>query len=543
MTDILHNGISYSDIEYFHFLVDLTDHILSAHTVPELLKNTADQLHDFLGLEFIAIEIPLFSSHSLFSSFATYDKNGLEHHDCHTAQLDQSFLEEIILNRKNLLLDSTQLATHSERFKLKTQIPIEKLIALLGIPLISDNDVIGIFLIGSFTKPLFTPQNIDLLEKVSLRLALALDVILSKENAYDSLFHQQNAQNLTLDNSILESNNVYDVIGQSKAIKSILRQIKIVADSNATVLLLGETGTGKGLIAQTIHNLSSRKDRTMVRMNCTAIPSELMENELFGHEKGAFTGAQNRSIGHFEQANHSTLFLDEIGDMPIELQPKLLSVLQENQIRRLGGTEIIPLDVRFIAATNNDLIQKINEKTFRSDLYYRLNVFPITVPPLRERATDIPLLVNYFTLKFAQKMGRNITEIPTDTLSVMSHMPWYGNIRELENVIERAVIMTGENHVLNLTPDYLRHLETQTHPESIIPLQKDFYHSVDLVQLSSHPLPDTDRETLIDALKTCHGVIGGKHGTAAKLGLKRTTLLARLKKLHINPDDYRQVAH
>ncbi len=532
------NSSSVSEETYSHFLVDLTDNILSAKDLPNLLRNTADRLNEFFNLNFVAIEIPHLPSCNLHAYYVVYEGNRIDRCDCYIQPLHPSFLHEVMQKREKLLLDKTRLISYKKKLQHQYKTPIEKLLSLLDFPLMSGDEVIGVLAVGSFTQDSFSLEAINVLEKVALRITLVLDTILSKNNSL--LIPFPSGQTITLDTYIPSSSELYDLIGQSKAIKDIIRQIEIVADNDATVLILGETGTGKGLIAQTIHNLSKRKNRPMIRMNCTAIPSDLMENELFGHEKGAFTGAQNRTIGHFEQANHSTLFLDEIGDMPIGLQPKLLSVLQEKQIRRLGGSEIIPVDTRFIAATNSDLLSKVNNKTFRSDLYYRLNVFPITIPPLRERVADIPLLAKFFTLKFARKIGRDITEIPVDALAMMSRMPWYGNIRELENVIERAVILTNEGHVLNLTPDGLRNLASQYQSEIIQPIQTAS------IPVSSHPdttpakaLPETDRETLIAALEACGGVIGGKYGAAAKLGLKRTTLLARLKKLGIDPEDYR----
>lgn len=536
MTDSFSND----EISYSHFLVDLTDNILSAKNLPSLLHNTANRLNDFFNLDFVAIEVPHLPSCNLHAYFVTYEGHRVDRCDCNIQPLHPSFLHEVMQKREKLLLDKTRLISYKKQLQQQkqVQIPFEKLLSLLDIPLMAGDEVIGVLAVGSFTQDNFSTETINVLEKVALRISLALNAILSKDHGLSPLVPFPSGQTITLDTYIPSSSELYDLIGQSKAIKDILRQIEIVADSNATVLILGETGTGKGLIAQTIHNLSRRKDHQMIRMNCTAIPSDLMENELFGHEKGAFTGAQSRAIGHFEQANHSTLFLDEIGDMPIELQPKLLSVLQEKQIRRLGGTEVIPVDVRFIAATNSDLLSKVNDKTFRSDLYYRLNVFPIIVPPLRERIADIPLLAKFFTLKFARKIGRDITEIPADALAMMSRMPWHGNIRELENVIERAVILTNKGHVLNLTPDDLRNLESQYQSEIILPGQ-NVLMPVSETETIPKALPETDSEILIAALKTCSGVIGGRFGAAAKLGLKRTTLLARLKKLGINPEDYR----
>lgn len=322
-----------------------------------------------------------------------------------------------------------------------------------------------------------------------------------------------------------------ELIGDAPAMRELFRAIGRLAQAPVSVLVTGETGTGKELVARALHRESPRAARPFVALNTAAIPAELLESELFGHEKGAFTGAISTRAGRFELANGGTLFLDEIGDMPLELQPKLLSVLQEHQIRRLGGAGIIPVDVRIIAATNCDLPAKIADKTFRSDLYYRLNVFPITIPPLRERKEDIPLLAKFFIRKYARQMNRQITRIPEETLDMMTRLPWPGNIRELENVMERAVILTNRGTVLNLTPESLSTFTSQTLFATSRPSGAG---------TPAAPLPPVDKDAIIAALRETGGQIGGKSGAAAKVGLKRTTFLARLKRLGINADDFRQ---
>ena len=291
----------------------------------------------------------------------------------------------------------------------------------------------------------------------------------------------------------------------------------MVAQSDSTVLILGETGTGKELIARAIHNLSGRNSRRMVKMNCAAMPAGLLESDLFGHERGAFTGASAQRIGRFELADKSSLFLDEVGDMPVELQPKLLRVLQEQEFERLGSNKLIHTDVRLIAATNRDLKQMVADREFRSDLYYRLNVFPIHLPPLRERPEDIPLLVKAFTFKIARRLGRNIDSIPAETLRLLSRMEWPGNVRELENVIERAVLLT-RGSVLQLS---LPEMSIETEP------------------LAAEVLPEEgedEYQLIVRVLKESNGVVAGPKGAAQRLGLKRTTLLSRMKRLGINKD-------
>ena len=304
------------------------------------------------------------------------------------------------------------------------------------------------------------------------------------------------------------------IVGQSSALRQVLQLVEMVATSDSTVLLLGETGTGKELIAQAIHDRSRRKDRTLVRLNCAAIPTGLLESELFGHERGAFTGAVTQKIGRLELADQGTLFLDEVGDIPLELQPKLLRVLQDGEFERLGSTPTKKVDARLVAATNRDLDEMIEGRQFRSDLYYRLNVFPIRVPPLRERPEDIPLLVQYFSQKYARRMQKEIENIPAATMRKLTRWHWPGNIRELQNLVERAVILTRSSTL-----------------EISIP---------ELANNGASPAPATARNsdeqnTIVRILKETNGQVGGVNGAAARLGLKRTTLLTRMKKLGIDP--------
>ena len=309
-----------------------------------------------------------------------------------------------------------------------------------------------------------------------------------------------------------------DIVGESAALKKVLKQVETVAPADVTVLILGETGTGKDLIARAIHELSPRRDRTLVKLNCAAIPTGLLESELFGHEKGAFTGAISQKIGRLELAHQGTLFLDEVGDLPPELQPKILRALQEKEFERLGGTRTIPVDVRLIAATNRNLEKMVADREFRSDLYYRLRVFPLTIPALRERREDVPLLVRYFVAKHARRMGKQIESIPSDVMKALMKWDWPGNIRELENFIERAVILS-KGPALRAP---LVELE--------VPAEATSPHD--------STLEASERDHILRVLRETKGVIAGAKGAAARLGLKRTTLNSKLKKLGIERDDY-----
>jgi DNA-binding NtrC family response regulator len=305
-----------------------------------------------------------------------------------------------------------------------------------------------------------------------------------------------------------------DIVGTSAPLRNVLNQVEVVAPTDSTVLLLGETGTGKEIIARAVLNVSSRSNRPFVKLNCAAIPSGLLESELFGHEKGAFTGAVSQKIGRFELANGGTLFLDEVGDIPLELQPKLLRVLQEQEFERLGSTRTVRVDVRLIAATNRDLEQMVAEKQFREDLYFRLNVFPIRIPPLRERSEDISLLVQYYVDKYSQRMNKRIDVVPEETMAALCRYSWPGNIRELQNLIERAVIMT---------------------PGNVLQIQvSDLQESNRTLSTMAGTLEDVERQRILQALREAGAVIGGPHGAAVRLGLKRTTLLSKMQKLGIS---------
>jgi len=336
-------------------------------------------------------------------------------------------------------------------------------------------------------------------------------------NSYES---QRGRQRLE---PIASDYNFEDIVGKSDALHRVLEQVSIVAPTDSTVLLHGETGTGKELIARAIHNLSSRREHTFVRMNCAAIPSGLLESELFGHEKGAFTGALAQKRGRFELADHGSLFLDEIGDISLELQPKLLRAVQEQEFERLGSAKTIHVDVRIIAATHQDLPAMIRENKFREDLFYRLNVFPIEIPPLRERREDIPLLVNYFVSKLSRRMGKKITSISKQAMGVFENASWPGNVRELQNFIERAVILTQGSEL------YVPFAELNN------AMSAPVTNSISTFQ-------DAQREVIISALRATSGKIAGAGGAAERLGLKRTTLQNKMRRLNVSRADWSPLA-
>ena len=391
----------------------------------------------------------------------------------------------------------------------------EGLQSLCCVPLLRPKGPLGVLVLGSTRSDAFKTYDLTLLNQVAAQLAIAL------ENARTAREVEQLKSRLGQEKRYLEGEtrpqlHLAEIIGESPALKVVLDQVVIVAASDATVLLLGETGTGKGLIARAIHRTSKRKDQDFITLNCAAIPTGLLESELFGHEKGAFTGAVSQKIGRLELADQGTLFMDEIGEIPLELQPKLLRVLQDHEFERLGGTRTIKVDLRLIAATNRDLARSVAEKEFRSDLFYRLNVFPIRMPSLRERREDIPPLVRYFVQKFARRMDRGIETIPRETMDAFIHWHWPGNVRELENFVERSVILTDGTA--------LRAPLAELQAES--------------PGAEEHSLESAEREHIIRVLGEAQGMISGREGAAQRLGLKRTTLQSKMQRLGITRRDY-----
>jgi formate hydrogenlyase transcriptional activator len=385
--------------------------------------------------------------------------------------------------------------------------------SMCSIPLRTTRGQLGAISVGSGRDGTYTPELAEILLGVADQLALALENALAFSQV-ESLNRRLSETKLYLEEELQELESSGEILGRSPGIRKVLHQIQTVAGTDATVLIYGETGSGKELVARAIHEGGRRRRGTFVKMNCAAIPMGLLESELFGHEKGAFTGAIAQKIGRFELAHEGTLFLDEIGEIPLELQPKLLRVLQEKEFERLGSVRTVRSDVRLVAATNRDLKKMCDANLFRSDLFYRLNVFPIHVPPLRDRREDIAMLAMHFTHEYARRSAKRITAIPKDTLDLLTRYPWPGNIRELQNLIERSVILS--------TSETLH-----------IPVHELECDAIAAQPCSSQTMEDVERETIVRALKEANGVVGGSGGAAARLGMKRTTLLYRMEKLGI----------
>ena len=501
----------------FRILVAITNAVLSRLDIDELVSEVAKEIHRYFRIDAISVvlrsnrkgKLNIYSTHYLDASHPVHDQSEVDEAGTLTERVFKS-KEMLLLN----LHEHDPLAPYE---KMLFEMWDNKIQTLCLLPLMSGNTLLGVLKLAQCDEKVFTTTNLKLLRQIAERVSIAIDNALAYREI-QRLKERLVDENLALTEQLNNVESEFgEIIGRSEAMNSVLKQVEMVAHSDSTVLILGETGTGKELIARAIHNLSGRNSRRMVKMNCAAMPAGLLESDLFGHERGAFTGASAQRIGRFELADKSSLFLDEVGDMPVKLQPKLLRVLQEQEFERLGSNKLIHTDVRLIAATNRDLKQMVADREFRSDLYYRLNVFPIHLPPLRERPDDIPLLVKAFTFKIARRLGRNIDSIPAETLRLLSRMEWPGNVRELENVIERAVLLT-RGSVLQLSLPEMN-IEPQPLAAEVLPEEGE-----------------DEYQLIVRVLKESNGVVAGPKGAAQRLGLKRTTLLSRMKRLGIHKD-------
>ena len=503
----------------YRILVAITNAVLSRLDMDELVSEVAKEIHYYFRIDAISIvlrsnrkgKLNIHSTHYLDANEPVHDQSEV----VETGTLS----ERVFKSKEMLLLNLHQRDRLAPYERMLFEMWNNQIQTLCLLPLMSGDTMLGVLKLAQCDEKAFTTTNLKLLRQIAERVAIAVDNALAYQEIH-RLKERLVDENLALTEQLNNVDSDFgEIIGRSEAMHNVLRQVEMVAQSDSTVLILGETGTGKELIARAIHNLSGRNNRRMVKMNCAAMPAGLLESDLFGHERGAFTGASAQRIGRFELADKSSLFLDEVGDMPLELQPKLLRVLQEQEFERLGSNKLIRTDVRLIAATNRDLLKMVLDREFRNDLYYRLNVFPINLPPLRERPEDIPLLVKALTFKTARRMGRNIDSIPAETLRLLAQMEWPGNVRELENVIERAVLLT-RGSVLQLSlPELNFSSSAEAEPATEIAQEGE-----------------DEYQLILRVLKETNGVVAGPKGAAQRLGLKRTTLLSRMKRLGIDKD-------
>ncbi len=416
---------------------------------------------------------------------------------------------QVIETGRPLLLDREAITAYGPQFTLGAR--GFKSVCIL--PMITRGKVLGTLNLGCLCEDAFSSGDFEFLAQLTGQIAIGVENALNFQKLSEARERLAEERDYLIE-EIRTDHDFEAMIGESAPFKRVLKQAELVAPTGSTILILGETGTGKEVLARAIHAISPRRERTFVSVNCAAIPLGLLESELFGHEKGAFTGAIAQKIGRFELAHQGTLFLDEVGDIPLELQPKLLRVLQEQEFERLGSTRTLHVDARVIAATNRDLTQMVENSEFRSDLYYRLNIFPILVPPLRERTVDIPLLAAHFTDKYGRRMDKRILNIPVETMDALKRYHWPGNVRELQNFIERAAILTSGS-TLQAPLSELNEASRE-------------------IQRRPHTLKDAEREQIMRALREARGVLGGPGGAAERLGLKRTTLFYKMKKLNIS---------
>jgi formate hydrogenlyase transcriptional activator len=516
-------------------LLNLTTRITSSLDLREVLRATAANIREVIHADAVSVSIPSCTDAApgklrVFAMDFPHGKGVFKEELLVTpsaaAKRAMDTLKPIVLDTRepdNFVYGTNDLAA------------AEGIKALCLIPLVNRGRVLGILATSRTTETPFTPEDVDFLSRASGQIAIAIENALAYRQISE-LKDKLAQEKLYLEEEIRIDSGFERIIGKSAALKRVLQMVETVAPSDSTVLLLGETGTGKELIARAIHDRSRRKDRTFVKLNCAAIPTGLLESELFGHEKGAFTGAIAQKVGRLELADQGTLFLDEVGDIPIEIQPKLLRVLQEREFERLGSTHTRKVNVRLVAATNRDLQKMIADREFRSDLFYRLNVFPIRIPSLRERKEDIPMLVSFFAQKFAKQLQKQIESVPSVAMKALTAWEWPGNIRELENFIERAVILT-RGKALEAPLTELRKTETATAADASVDRKnrtaRKATSSQPNVNAGAEEYERKQREEIIDALNECKGRVGGSDGAATRLGINRTTLLYRMRKLGI----------
>ena len=509
--------------ERLELLLNLTTRITSSLNLREVLRAIAANIREVIHADAVAVALPDAAS-GKFRAFAVDFPSGMgvikegllvTPSASHRKAMDS--LKPVVIDTQ----DPYDLDLASEAYDI---VVAEGIKTICMIPLVNRGRAVGLLSIFRRTEAPFLAEDVDFFSRASGQIAIAVENALAY-GEISELKDKLALEKLYLEDEIRSEMNFAQIIGNSLSLRKVLKRVETVAPTDSTVLIYGETGTGKELIARAIHDLSPRRSKAFVKLNCAAIPTGLLESELFGHERGAFTGAIAQRIGRFEVANGGTIFLDEIGEVPLELQTKLLRVLQEREFERLGSSRTLRTDARLIAATNRDLEAMVSEQKFRSDLFFRLNVFPINVPPLRERHSDIPILVRHFAQQFAKRMNKAIDTIPSATIDALCRYHWPGNIRELQNVIERGVI-TSTAPILRVDVADLK--------ISKPPLTEKASSSGSTNGALRDVLEETERQQILKALKQSNWVVAGPNGAAAKLGMNRSTLQLRMNKLGIS---------
>jgi formate hydrogenlyase transcriptional activator len=524
--------------ERLELLLNLTTRITSSLDLREVLRATAANIREVIHADAVAVGLPDAASgkNRVFAVDFPHGKGVIKEE----LLLTQSAATKRAMDTLKPIVIDTR-----ERDELSSEaydvVAAEEIEAVCNIPLVNRGRALGILSILRTTNIPFSPEDVDFLTRASGQIAIAVENALAYREISE-LKDKLVQEKIYLEEEFRSEMGFEQIIGNSSGLKHVLQLVETVAPSDSTVLLLGETGTGKELIARAVHDRSRRKQRTFVKLNCAAIPTGLVESELFGHEKGAFTGAVSQKIGRLELADQGTLFLDEVGDISIEIQPKLLRALQEREFERLGSTHTRKVNVRLVAATNRNLEEMVGNREFRSDLYYRLNVFPIRIPPLRDRREDIPLLVSYFVQKFAKEMQRCIEAVPVAAMKGLTAWDWPGNIRELENFIERAVLLTKGKSLDVPLADLRKTSKIEGSPDTDQLQVRQAAGERTNSQTDKTSVTDEytrkQRDQIVQALAACRGRVGGADGAAARLGMNRTTLLSRMKKFGIYAKQY-----
>ena len=527
--------------ERLRLLLDLTNKITSNLDLREVVRATSANVREVMLGDLVSVALFDKVSGKLrvyaldFSNSPEIVKEGTLISLTGPARIAFESLKPTIASTSNL-----------DDFAPEIQAPLAFLVepkTVCHIPLVNRARALGLLTIGRTSERLYDADEIQFLCQVGGQIAIAIENALAYEEI-SRLKDKLKEEKLYLEEEFRSEMGFERIIGSSAAIKHVLQLVETVGPSDSTVLLLGETGTGKELIARAIHERSRRKERTFVKLNCAAIPTGLLESELFGHEKGAFTGAITQKVGRMELADQGTLFLDEVGDIPTEIQPKLLRALQEREFERLGSTHTRKVNMRLVAATNRDLEKMVADREFRNDLYYRLNVFPIRIPPLRDRKEDIPLLVGYFVQKCAKQMQKRIASIPVSVMKGLTAWDWPGNIRELENFVERAVILT-RGKSLEAPLAELRKSKKDEPVQASAPKSDDDIARIVRETIASMKGKSAQSEharrqhdEIVRVLTECKGRVGGADGAAVRMGVSRTTLISRMKRLGVDPYDY-----